>query len=349
MMSACGRTMLWDCDESGVSLANAAFDAEIAFDPIALEGEPPIGLRPVSAEARVGSVRVKLIIQRQYSVRYIGPRQEKMEAVWWCVDFNSATAFCDGSDRPVGAELVDRAVWLEFVTALHEGLRAFLLLKPEIRPRKAPHLAQLLHFTGGRIGDEWLARSFCSLGSYSCYPVTREVMKIRAERTLSRFPISTNGWGFEDGITSRMVHLATRDTITHDGCQPHRTMEEARHHFRYEGRFGSCRIPVSTKTTDRSEPMPRGWDIECGQFDMGRHGSGRSRDFPGIPASASMLKPDWLEFQRVFTDSLLRWPECKSIGRRPMWLNFNRSYHENIWGAGEVIIGLDNVVTGLGT
>lgn len=174
-------------------------------------------------------------------------------------------------------------------------------------------------------------------------------MQIRVQSTLSPFHISTGGWKFEDGITSRMVHLATQDTITHDGCEPHPLMEEARHHFRYEGRFGSFGIPVSTKTTDWSQPMPRGWNIECGQFDVGRFGSGRSRNFPGIPASASLSKPDWLDFQRVLADGFIRWPECKSIGRRPMWLNFNRSYHENIWGAGSVVIGLDNTVTGLGT
>ena len=190
---------------------------------------------------------MSFIIRRLYSWRSVGPRQEKMETVWWCVNFNAATALCDGSDRPIRTELVDPAAWLKFVAALYEGLRAFLLLKPEIRPRQDPYLAQSLHFIGGKIGDEWFAHSFCSLGSYGSYPVTREVMQIRAQSTLAPFPISTDGWKFEDCIASRMVHLATQDTITHDGCQPHRTMEDARHHFRYEGRFGSYRIPISTK------------------------------------------------------------------------------------------------------
>src|SRR5437879_3105884 len=87
-----GKTMHnpseWDYDEASLSLAKPLFDAEIQIGREILDALPLASLPPVPVRARIGDLSTEFVIARRHVSKEIGPRQEVIEYILCCIDYN---------------------------------------------------------------------------------------------------------------------------------------------------------------------------------------------------------------------------------------------------------------------
>ncbi len=323
--------MLWDFDEPNLKLTNPSRGAEIRFAGAALD----------SASIRVGKTTVELVVTHRHTSYDDSYMRGAVDTEWWCLDFETGRYRDGATGRPLRADALDPAAGSDLVRACGEGLRAFNYLRPSVGHQ------QFVHLVGGWVAARWIPRSFRTLGFADWYPVDGEVMRFREQEALRAPSIlpDSDGWDFEPEAGPRIVHAPTGDTIAFE--RPDGSGAAPRLLFNYQGRFGSFPLPIKAKFLSGKAHRATAWEIDCGTpFDVVA-GAARSRNHPGRPGRARIAEGDWHRLQDILIDGLLRWPSVQATGSRPLWLVFDRSYHEGNWTGGPLVVGLDFAVTGL--
>jgi hypothetical protein len=329
----------WDYDEASLSLAKPLFDAEIRLGREILTDAPLSALPPVPVRARVGTLSTEFQIVRRHVRSEYGPRQETMDHIWCCIDYN-LLHFRDehtGLDIPT-AELAPER-WAAVDRVFTEGLVAFSYLALRTA------ILKLFHFIGRRTGTTWHPLHFRSFGGN--FPKSWELAKLQTRYTAEDVPAPAEGWRFEPLPSPRMVN-ADGESLTHEGLNsPDLNADGLPHHFVYQGKFGEYRIPVAFRFVTGIEPRPRVWLVDCRTpFDISS-GHPRFRGHPARPGTARLSASEWAQFEETLTNAFLQWPRTLATGYRPLWIQFDHGYHEGVWGMRLFLVGLDNAVTGL--
>jgi hypothetical protein len=328
----------WDYDEATLRLAKPLFDAEIRLGREILDAAPLADLPPVPVQARIGTLSTAFVLARRLVSSESRPSQPQIDYIWYCVDYNRMR-FRDGRiDSEVSAVELAPALWSAFDLALSEGLQAFKYLAPR------REIGSLLHFIGRRGADAWHPRRFRSHGSGTWY---RGTWKVWARQMEEDAPTVDEGWRFTPLPVPRLINAAG-ESVTHDGIanDPDFDPDTTPHHFVYEGKLGHYRIPVVFYFPYHSNPSPRVWRVDCRIFEI-REGHARYRDHPAVPGAAHLSETEWAQLEETLTTAFFNWPRTSATGHRPLWIEFDRGYHEGVWGMRTLAVGRDNAVTGL--
>lgn len=331
----------WVYDEGGLRLAKALFDTEIRLGREALTTAPLAKLPPVLVRARIGALSTEFEIVRRHVRHEFGPRQERIDHIWCCIDYNRMR-FRDGrTGSEIAAAELTSVLWFAVDRAFTEGLEAFMYLAPQ------GGIRTLFHFIGRHSGGAWYPRQFQSLGG-AWYPETLQLLKLRERETTVDAPVlGGNSWRFELLPAPRLVN-AEGESLTHEGANdPDFDPDAIPHHFLYEGRHGRYRIPASFLFLTRYKPMPRVWRVDYRTPFEIRPGFARGHNHPANPGAARLSEGKWTQLEQTLTGAFLHWPRTSAAGYRPLWIEFDRGYREGAWGTRLREVGSNNAVTGL--
>jgi hypothetical protein len=266
-------------------------------------------------------------------------RQETIDHIWCCIDYNRMR-FRDGrTGLAIAAAELTPELWSATDRALAESLETFWLLGPPGGPGK------LFHFIGRHRGGAWRPRQFRSLTFGTWYPTTRELISVRSRLTLEDRLTADGGWRFEPSPRPRLVDAAGESLALSDPNDPW-INPNATYQFCYDDKLGRHTIPVTKRLLAHFEPMPRVWRVDCRAPCEIHPGSARSRGHPARAGTARLSETEWAQLEQTLTDALLHWPRTEATGHRPLWVEFDRGYHEGVWGTLLITVGSDNAVTG---
>jgi hypothetical protein len=328
----------WIYDEAALRLAKPLFDAEIQLGREVLTVAPLAKLPPVPVRARIGNLSTAFVIARRHVSSESRPYQRQMDYVWHCVDYNRIR-FHDGrTGLDVSASELAPELWSAIDHAFTEGLKTFSYLAPQ------SNIGTFFHFIGRRSAGAWHPRRFQSLGFGTWYPKSWEQIR---RYTTEDTPATGEGWRFAPLPAPRLVNAAG-ESLTHDGIanDPDFDPDTTPHHFVYEGKLGRYRIPVAFRLLPSGVPAPRMWHVDCRPFEI-RTGHARYRDHPAVPGAAHLSETAWAQLEGTLISAFFDWPRTPATGYRPLWIEFDRGYHEGAWGSRHLAAGWDNAITGL--